>query len=515
MTAILHFDSQGGSAVQDIEVPINQTVKMPTTTRPAYQFEGWYTEPLGNGILYTDATNITTSACLYAKWRKQTSSSTSSSSSSSSTQNTTSSSSSSSTSSTQNTIAQNSSIVIIDKKRYNLGKQKVSGEETIFTVDQVQFTSIIKEAASGSEVMIPITAMTHIVKSQLNLQNVKDMADKSMLLKIENQKTVYTVPTSAIDVEKVSKALGQDSLKDIQIEITFGKPTQKTINQIEKYVKDQCKMLNAPMTFEVQAMANGKEIKLDTLNTYVVINTEVTAKEAEDITTAMIIGKDGKMYHTPTNVYKKDNKYFVQVNSLLGGSYIFIENKVNYSDAEGKWYEVAVNELGSRMITKCLEEGNMIQGDKAITRAEFAALLANALGLPQAPESADCFKDVANSSYLGEIGAAYQYGIIEGVSKDQFAPNKTITREEAMVMMQRAAEIAQLEGEKGQLEEFEDYSKVSEWAKEAVAFNVGSSLIVGSNNRLCPQSTITRAESMTVVLRMLQKAKLIDVRTQI
>ena len=135
--------------------------------------------------------------------------------------------------------------------------------------------------------------------------------------------------------------------------------------------------------------------------------------------------------------------------------------------------------------------------------------------MPQAPEGIDCFKDVAGSRYLGEIGAAYQYGIIQGVSKDQFAPNKTITREEAMVMLQRAAEIAQLEGEKGQFEEFEDYSKVSEWAKEAVAFNVGSGLIMGSNNRLCPQNTITRAESMTVVLRMLQKAELIDVRTQI
>lgn len=504
LTATLHFDSQGGSTVQDIEVPIKGTVKMPITTRSAYKFEGWYTEPQGKGTLYTDSTSITTSTCLYAKWRKEieeTSPSTSSSSSSHSTQNTT---------------AQNSSIVIIDKKSYNIGHQKVSGEETIFTVDQVQFTSKIKEALRGSEVIMPITATTNSVKTQLNLQNIKDMADKLISLKIENQKAVYTVPASAIDVAKISKALGQDRLKDIQVDIIFEKTTQEAIDQLEKHVKDQYKMMNAPMTFEIQAMANGKAIKLDTFNTYVARNIEVTAKEAEGITTAIIIGKDGRMYHIPTNVYKKDNKYFAQVNSLVGENYILIENKVNYSDAEGKWYEAVANELGSRMITKCLEKGNTIQGDKAITRAEFAALLVNALGLPQAPEGADCFKDVAkSSSYLGEIGAAYQYEIIKGVSKDQFAPNKTITREEAMAMMQRAAKIAQLKGEKGQLEAFEDYSKVSEWAKDAVAFNIGSDLIIGSNNRLRPQSTITRAESMTVVLRMLQKAKLIDVRTQI
>ena len=504
LTATLHFDSQGGSHVQDMEVPIKETVKMPITTRSAYKFEGWYTEPQGKGTLYTDSTSITTSTCLYAKWCKEikeTSPSTSSSSSSHSTQNTT---------------AQNSSIVIIDKKRYNIGNQKVSGEETIFTVDQFEFTAKIKEAPSGSEVIMPITATTNIVKAQLNLQNVKDMADKFILLKIENQKAVYTVPTSAIDVAKVSKALGQDSLKDIQVEMIFEKTTQETIDQLEKHIKDQYTMINVPMTFEIQAMVNGKAIKLDTFNTYVARNTEVTAKEAEGITTAVIIGKDGRMYHIPTNVYQEDNKYFVQVNSLVGENYILIENKVNYSDAAGKWYEEVANELGSRMITKCLEEGNAIQGDKAITRAEFAALLVNALGLPQAPEGADCFKDVAkSSSYLGEIGAAYQYEIIKGVSKDQFAPNKTITREEAMAMMQRAAKVAQLKGEKGQLEAFEDYSKVSEWAKDAVAFNIGSDLIIGSNNKLRPQSTITRAESMTVVLRMLQKADLIDIRVEV
>ena len=504
LTATLHFDSQGGSHVQDMEVPIKETVKMPITTRSAYKFEGWYTEPQGKGTLYTDSTSITTSTCLYAKWCKEikeTSPSTSSSSSSHSTQNTT---------------AQNSSIVIIDKKRYNIGNQKVSGEETIFTVDQFEFTAKIKEAPSGSEVIMPITATTNIVKAQLNLQNVKDMADKFILLKIENQKAVYTVPTSAIDVAKVSKALGQDSLKDIQVEMIFEKTTQETIDQLEKHIKDQYTMINVPMTFEIQAMVNGKAIKLDTFNTYVARNTEVTAKEAEGITTAVIIGKDGRMYHIPTNVYQEDNKYFVQVNSLVGENYILIENKVNYSDAAGKWYEEVANELGSRMITKCLEEGNAIQGDKAITRAEFAALLVNALGLPQAPEGADCFKDVAkSSSYLGEIGAAYQYKIIKGISEDQFAPNKTITREEAMAMMQRAAKVAQLKGEKGQLEAFEDYSKVSEWAKDAVAFNIGSDLIIGSNNKLRPQSTITRAESMTVVLRMLQKADLIDIRVEV
>lgn len=43
--------------------------------------------------------------------------------------------------------------------------------------------------------------------------------------------------------------------------------------------------------------------------------------------------------------------------------------------------------------------------------------------------------------------------------------------------------------------------------------NVGSGLIVGSDGKIRPLDNISRAETATLVLKLLQKAALVDVRT--
>ena len=82
-------------------------------------------------------------------------------------------------------------------------------------------------------------------------------------------------------------------------------------------------------------------------------------------------------------------------------------------------------------------------------------------------------------------------------------------------MIQRAAKIAELKGQDGNAVSFKDASKVTSWEQYAVAFNVGNELIVGSNGEIKPQDTITRAESMTIILRLLQKSNLIDVKVEV
>ena len=80
-------------------------------------------------------------------------------------------------------------------------------------------------------------------------------------------------------------------------------------------------------------------------------------------------------------------------------------------------------------------------------------------------------------------------------------------------MMQRAAKVAEYVGKTSELTAFSDAASVSDWAVSAAQYNVGSGLIVGDNGQLRPNDPITRAESATVVLRLLQKAGLVDVRS--
>jgi len=81
-------------------------------------------------------------------------------------------------------------------------------------------------------------------------------------------------------------------------------------------------------------------------------------------------------------------------------------------------------------------------------------------------------------------------------------------------MVQRAAKVAEFTGTSGSLSVFSDANEVGAWAKDAVSFSVGNGLIVGkSNGTLAPLSEITRAETAVVILRLLQKAELVDVRS--
>jgi hypothetical protein len=117
----------------------------------------------------------------------------------------------------------------------------------------------------------------------------------------------------------------------------------------------------------------------------------------------------------------------------------------------------------------------------SITRAEYAAILVRALGIPESGKTSS-FSDVGSSDwYYGAVSAAVQYGIIKGYDDGTFRPNANITRQEAMAMLQRAAKVAEYAGTTGTLTGFTDANQVAAWAEAAAQFNVGSGLIVGSD----------------------------------
>ena len=81
-------------------------------------------------------------------------------------------------------------------------------------------------------------------------------------------------------------------------------------------------------------------------------------------------------------------------------------------------------------------------------------------------------------------------------------------------MVARAAKVAELNGvTTADLSKFSDAATVGAWAREYVTYNVANGLIVGNNGYLKPNADISRAETATVILRLLQKAELVDVRS--
>jgi len=155
----------------------------------------------------------------------------------------------------------------------------------------------------------------------------------------------------------------------------------------------------------------------------------------------------------------------------------------------------------------------LFNGGREMTRAEFVATIIRAYGLT-ANGDGTVFSDVDGSAwYCGAVGKAYEYGLVTGVGGGKFNPGRPITRQEATVILQRAARLAGYAGSTGDIDSFADADSVSDWALDSVKFSIGSGLITGDDGLLRPQEGIIRAEAAAVVLTLLQTVEFVDVRS--
>jgi len=114
-----------------------------------------------------------------------------------------------------------------------------------------------------------------------------------------------------------------------------------------------------------------------------------------------------------------------------------------FSDIKNHANKAAIEELASRGIINGMGKGTFAP-NKTMTRAEFAAIVTRALGL--AAKDTKAFTDVPSSKwYAGYIGTANSNGIVNGVGSGKFNPDGTITRQEAAAMVARAAKLCGLD----------------------------------------------------------------------
>jgi len=137
-----------------------------------------------------------------------------------------------------------------------------------------------------------------------------------------------------------------------------------------------------------------------------------------------------------------------------------------------------------------------------IARADFLALLDRTLELHA--EFGANFDDVSPSDYYYDaLGRARALGITVGVGRNLFQPQETITRQDMIVLAARALQLGKpLRGDAGSQEElaaFSDREAVADYAVAAIAALVDEGLIRGSDGRLNPRHTATRAEAAVLL----------------
>lgn len=394
--------------------------------------------------------------------------------------------------------------IIVDGKTVYIGTFEVKEGTTTVKVDQNKMSEQLKNAKDS--VVIPVTSKTDTASAQLVVQNVENMAARSITLTVKANDVNYEIPAGSVDTAAILKNLGASDSAKVPLNVTISKLSNNAVT-----IKDGTLMV-APVAFTITATYNGKNVEVEKFENYVQRVIEIpSGVDPKKITTAVVVEENGTQRHVPTEVYSVGGKWYAKINSITNSTYALIQSNASFTDSKGKWYGAIATEMASRKIMNGNGK-NMFVGDLSITKAEFAAILVRALGLPA--NGTSTFSDVSASEwYSGAVATAAQYGLVIGNGKNNFNPNAAITRQQAMLMLQRAAALTEFRGVSGDLDSFSDANNVSSWAKDAAKWSIGSGIIQGVDGKLNPTANITRAESATIILRLLQKAGLVDVRS--
>lgn len=151
-------------------------------------------------------------------------------------------------------------------------------------------------------------------------------------------------------------------------------------------------------------------------------------------------------------------------------------------------------------------EGDFRPNDP-ITREEWAKVVLSAFTIDT--DDAECdFDDVDKSEWFYPfVAKAYMLGVINGYDEKNFGTGQTLTREDAVVMMYRMAQMARdIRAIQPAELTFADADNISDYALDAVKIFVSAGVINGyESGEFVPQGSITRAEAAKIIYSLLNK----------
>ena len=177
---------------------------------------------------------------------------------------------------------------------------------------------------------------------------------------------------------------------------------------------------------------------------------------------------------------------------------VTVEEGLHFSDIDpDDWFYDNVMDAANNGYVSGMGDGTF-NPMGATTRAQFASMIANALGYEADPNVESHFPDVADDHWAkAAINYCYENEIILGYNDGTFQPDKTITRQEAASILRNAFKLTESSSET-----FPDDSAISGWAKESVYIVKASGLMKGDagTGNFRPTDTIIRAEAASILM---------------
>ena len=111
--------------------------------------------------------------------------------------------------------------------------------------------------------------------------------------------------------------------------------------------------------------------------------------------------------------------------------------------------------------------------ENTMTRAMFVTVLGRLAGVDVSEYKSTSFSDVSTGLWYSEyVEWATEQGIVLGYGDGTFGPEKLITREQAILIIQRYVNKCGITTESSDISDISDYESVSKWAYEAVSWGI-------------------------------------------
>ena len=177
---------------------------------------------------------------------------------------------------------------------------------------------------------------------------------------------------------------------------------------------------------------------------------------------------------------------------------------------------LSILSLAHRGILNGMGDGKFVP-EGLLTRAQFCAMAQRALGLPAAAASNQIFSDVPKSAwYYTSVMSTYNFGAVNGMGDGSFAPDKTITRQEAAVLVSRLAAKCGMMVDfdatavRNVLSQFGDYRSCADWAAQGLAFCYQNDILDDSVLDIQPGQAVSRGEAASMFYALLDAALLLE-----
>lgn len=169
---------------------------------------------------------------------------------------------------------------------------------------------------------------------------------------------------------------------------------------------------------------------------------------------------------------------------------------------EYEWYYAPIKYVFEKGLMLGTSETEF-EPETNITRGMFVTILHRMENKPTAsiPHS---FEDVPSGEYYADAVAwASEQGIVEGYSSAEYAPDRTIAREEMAAILYRYTGFKGYDRSAQEDLRYSDSNNISEYAKIPISWNSAVGIMHGNeDNTFAPQGFATRAEAAAVFQRM-------------